>query len=208
MWCPYKPEQRSLWLIAYRSVLGTCKDVVRYIAKNHLLHWFKSDLDYRFSVDCGMIYEEVERNILNNIDLTFVETKKNVNVFLCGICAAYMKTKKNVLLFCDKQFWLVSNIANMFDDDMIKSCDFTELKLENNVSLTLMARDQNVRTTRGSNADVIVVSDFDNLEHGLLHRLILPLVVLKHVKLLCFYHTYTARIDVLQQNRAVDFIKY
>ncbi len=207
-YAPYKPEQRSLWLIAFSSVLGTCRDVVRYIAKKHLLHWFESKTDYCFSVDCGRIYEEVERNILNNIDLHFVETKKDFHVFLCSVCAAYMKTNKNVLLFCDKKFWLVSIIANMFDEDLIRSSNYTELTLVNGAILTLMTRDQNVRTNRGSNADIIVISDFDNLEHGLFYQLILPRIAKKDVKLLCFYQSYTARINVLQQKEEFDFIKY
>ncbi len=114
-YAPYKPEQRSLWLIAFRTILGSQKDVVRLIAKKYLVHWFESEIDYCFSVDCGRIYMEQERNIINNKKCLLVKLGGlGFTDFLCHICVAYMKQKKNVVIFCHSPMNLVNQCMSFF----------------------------------------------------------------------------------------------
>jgi hypothetical protein len=208
-YAPYKPEQRSLWLIAFRTILGSQKDVVRLIAKKYLFHWFESEIDFSFSVDCGRIYMEQERNILNKTNLTMVHTNVDVVDFVSNVCIANMKSKINILLFCKKRSTYASKIAKAFDPSVIEKSNWTELKLINSGSLRLMTLQQDCKTTRGISVDMFIVEDFDDLNASLFYTFIMPsLMLLSETKLLCFYQRHCQRIEYVLKNKRFDFMKF
>lgn len=204
-YAPYRLEQNSLWLIAYRSVLITCKDIVRLIARKYLVHWFKDKADYYFSVDFGRLYREEERAI--QYSDTFVQVEKDQQELVCQLSVANLKANKNVLLLCEMPLRYKMHIQQHFGSNLLEQDRDEILKYTNTGQLTLMLIDDSYRTTRGTNADLIIVTNFDSLNRNMFYKVVVPILTMKNVKLVCFYYKPNEIIEKLREVNGFKFVK-
>jgi len=205
-YAPYKLEQRSLWLIAFRTILGSQKDVVRLIAKKYLLHWFESEIDFSFSIDCGRIYVKHERRILNNKKCLLVKLGElGLSDFLCHLCVSYMKQKKNVVVFCDSSMNLVSQCMSFFVNHIVVARGLRQLKFNNSGWLTLYTLDASLITIRGISPDLIITTDFNQLDADVFNEVIAPLIEVGHSKFIGFCTSKSWRVDCFSQNILFGF---
>jgi hypothetical protein len=201
-YAPYKPEQELLWLIAYRTILKPYKDVIRYIARKHLVHWVKDKLDYYFSIDFGRLYKEEEERAIHNEPLdTFVKVYNDKFDFICCTVASNLKVKRNVLLFCSNVERYRNSISYMlgmndkleiYNDDTLGALDL--------LSFTAASR-----TTRGMGADLIVIENYNTLNPDLFFETVIPLVQIKNVRLLCFYYALDVTLEAIQKLNGFKF---
>jgi len=205
-YAPYKPEQILLWLIAYRTILKPYKDVIRYIARNHLVHWVKDEADYHFSIDFGRLYKEEERAIHNETLDTFVKVDNEKFDFICCTVASNLKVKRNVLLFCSNVVKYRNSISYMFGTNArLEIYNGDTLKFTNTGKLTLLNLDTTSRTTRGLGADLIIVENYNVLNPNLVFKTVIPLLQLKNVRLLCFYYALDATLETIQKLNGFKF---
>lgn len=196
-YAPYKFEQFLFCLIAYRSALRSCKDVIRLIGQKYLLHWFADKADYYFCMEFGGLYNEQERAIQR--DTAFIRINdKDIFNFVFSLCAANLKAGKNVTLISDNGSVYHHDLKKYFWNMTLIQCNDEFLHYKETGRLVLL-RHVSYHTSRGNGSDLIIITDFNHMNKDYVIKGLLPILVLTNAKLVCFYTSMDEILDNLKK---------
>ncbi len=92
-----------------------------------------------------------------------------------------------------------------FVNHIVVTREFRQLKFNNSGWLTLYPLGVSVSTTRGISPDLIVTTDFNELDADVFNEVITPLIEVGHSKFIGFYTSKSWRVDCFSQNILFDF---
>jgi hypothetical protein len=190
-YAPYLPEQKMMWLIACQTILGQYKDVVRYICRRHLVHWFENKAEHCFSIQFGRMLFEEERSLYllaQQHDILFIKAPNNQTTknFIRFVCAAELLAGQHVSLFDDELGEGKKVVKSLCGKNHLLRHEKPDIFQFENTGFFVVKKCSGYPTIINGNMDVIVVADYNALNPKIFFKCIVPFIQ-EGVRVLAFF---------------------